>query len=75
MDWTDKIIVMGVGITEKQENKIKETIVNKVTEKGQQMDSKCVQCGNENDLMVAFTKHKVCGKCVKKNYKKVVKGK
>ena len=39
------------------------------------MDSKCVQCGNENDLMVAFTKHKVCGKCVKKNYKKVVKGK
>jgi len=43
--------------------------------KGEQMDSKCVQCGKENDLMVAFTKHKVCGKCVKKNYKKVVKGK
>ena len=36
------------------------------------MDNKCVQCGNENDLMVAFTKYKVCGKCVKKNYKKVV---
>jgi len=43
--------------------------------KGEQMDSKCVQCGKENDLMVAFTKYKVCGKCVKKNYKKVVKGK
>lgn len=36
------------------------------------MDSKCVQCGNENDLLVAFTKYKVCGKCVKKNYKKAV---
>lgn len=34
--------------------------------------SKCVQCGNENDLLVAFTKYKVCGKCVKKNYKKAV---
>ena len=34
--------------------------------------SKCVQCGNENDLMVAYTKYKVCGKCVKKNYKKAV---
>jgi NMD protein affecting ribosome stability and mRNA decay len=39
---------------------------------GINMDSKCVQCGKENDLMVAFTKYKVCGKCVKKNYKKAV---
>ena len=32
MDWTEKIIVMGVGITKEQENKIKEIIVNKVIE-------------------------------------------
>ena len=44
----------------------------KNTKKGINMDSKCVQCGKENDLMVAFTKYKVCGKCVKKNYKKAV---
>jgi NMD protein affecting ribosome stability and mRNA decay len=37
------------------------------------MDSKCVECGNENDLMVAFTKHKICGKCVKKNYKQALR--
>jgi hypothetical protein len=34
------------------------------------MDSKCKQCGKENDLLVAFTKHKVCGKCARKNWKK-----
>jgi hypothetical protein len=34
MDWSDKIIVMGVGITEEQEKQIKETIVNKVIEGG-----------------------------------------
>jgi hypothetical protein len=32
MNWSDKIIVIGVGITEEQENQIKETIVNKVIE-------------------------------------------
>ena len=32
MDWTEKIIVMGVGINKEQENKIKEIIVNKVIE-------------------------------------------
>jgi hypothetical protein len=34
MDWSDKIIVMGVGITEEQEKQIKETVVNKVIEGG-----------------------------------------
>ena len=27
------------------------------------MDSKCVQCGNESDLVFAFTGQKICGKC------------
>jgi hypothetical protein len=39
MDWTDKIIVMGVGITEKQEKQIKEIIVNKVTEEDEYQSS------------------------------------
>lgn len=34
MDWSDKIIVMGIGITQEQEKQIKETIVNKVIEGG-----------------------------------------
>ena len=34
------------------------------------VDSKCVQCGDDSDLMVAFTTHGVCGKCVRKNYLK-----
>jgi NMD protein affecting ribosome stability and mRNA decay len=37
------------------------------------MDSKCVQCGSEDDLMVAFTKHKICGECVKKNHKQALR--
>jgi hypothetical protein len=37
------------------------------------MDSKCRQCGDDSDLMVAMTKHKVCGKCVRKNYLKATK--
>jgi hypothetical protein len=37
------------------------------------MDSKCIQCKNEDDLMVAFTKHKICGECVKKNYKQALR--
>jgi predicted nucleic acid-binding Zn ribbon protein len=36
------------------------------------MDSKCKQCGDDTDLMVAFTDVKVCGKCVCKNYRKAV---
>jgi hypothetical protein len=38
------------------------------------MDSKCKQCGDDTDLMVAFTKVKVCGKCVRKNYRKAMRG-
>ena len=34
MDWTDKIVVMGIGITEEQEKQIKEEIVNKVIKGG-----------------------------------------
>ena len=35
------------------------------------IESKCVQCGDDNDLLVAFTKHKVCGKCTRKNHLKI----
>ena len=36
------------------------------------MDSVCVQCGDDSDLMVAFTDVKVCRKCVRKNYLRAV---
>ena len=39
------------------------------------MNSKCVQCGDDNDLMAAFSRLKVCGKCAKKNHRDAVSGK
>ncbi len=39
MNWTDKIVVMGIGITEEQEKQIKEIIVNKVTEEDEYQSS------------------------------------
>lgn len=36
------------------------------------LNSTCEQCGNDKDLMVAFTKYPICGKCVKKNHKKAI---
>jgi len=39
------------------------------------LDAKCVQCGNENDLLVAFTRVKICGKCIRKNQQNIAKGK
>jgi ribosomal protein S27AE len=38
------------------------------------MNSECVQCGDDSDLMVALTTHKVCGKCVRENYLKATRG-
>lgn len=38
------------------------------------IDSRCVQCGDDNDLMVAFSRWKVCGKCAKKNHRDAVAG-
>jgi len=37
------------------------------------MDSTCQQCGDDSDLLVAFTAHKVCGKCTRKNQKRGAK--
>jgi ribosomal protein S27AE len=34
---------------------------------------KCKQCGDDSDLLVAFTKHQICGRCTKQNHKKAVK--
>lgn len=36
------------------------------------INSTCEQCGDDSDLMVAFTKYKVCMKCTKANYRKAV---
>lgn len=33
---------------------------------------KCIQCGNENDLMVSFSKYQICGKCTRKNHNKII---
>jgi len=37
------------------------------------MNSTCTQCGDDSDLLVAFTAVKICGKCTRKNHKKAVK--
>jgi hypothetical protein len=37
------------------------------------MGSKCKQCGDDSDLMVAIGRHEVCGKCIRKNYLKAVR--
>jgi len=39
------------------------------------MDSRCVQCGDDNDLMTAFSRWRVCGKCARKNHRDAVAGK
>ena len=39
------------------------------------MDSTCSVCGKDDDLLTAFTKDKVCGKCARKNHSNAVKGK
>ena len=37
------------------------------------MDSTCKQCGDDSDLMTAFTAHKICGKCARVNHRKAVR--
>ena len=34
--------------------------------------NQCVQCGDDNDLLVKFTAHKVCGKCARANHRIMV---
>jgi hypothetical protein len=36
------------------------------------VNSTCSQCGKSDDLLTAFTANPICGKCTKKNHKKVV---
>ena len=38
------------------------------------MNTTCIQCGSDEDMMVIFTKHKICMKCTKKNHKEAMKG-
>lgn len=35
------------------------------------VDSICTKCGNSDDLLTAFTDHKVCGKCSRNNHKNI----
>jgi Zn finger protein HypA/HybF involved in hydrogenase expression len=44
-------------------------------QEGENMDSKCEQCGQVLDLLTAFTLYKVCGKCTRANHKRVRGGK
>jgi len=37
------------------------------------MNSTCEQCGDDTDLLLAFTAHKICGKCTRKNHRKAVR--
>ena len=41
--------------------------------KDRNKEMKCKQCGDDNDLLVAFSKYQICGKCTRANYKKAVK--
>jgi len=34
--------------------------------------NKCKQCGQDNDLLTAFTKYQVCRKCSKENHRQTV---
>ena len=29
----------------------------------------CSQCGDTNDMLVAFTRYQVCGKCTRRNHR------
>lgn len=29
----------------------------------------CAQCGDTNDMLVAFTRYQVCGKCTRRNHR------
>ena len=33
---------------------------------------RCTQCGSMNDSMLQFTKYQICGRCTRKNHKKVI---
>jgi hypothetical protein len=37
-------------------------------------EAKCKQCGNDLDLLSAFTIYNVCSKCCKKNHKAALNG-
>lgn len=34
---------------------------------------RCKQCGDDNDTLVAYTRDQICGKCTRKNHRKVSK--
>lgn len=38
------------------------------------MNSKCNQCGEDSDLLTAFTREGVCGKCARANHRLVMRG-
>jgi ribosomal protein S27AE len=52
-------------------NKAKDEGENEV--KIRDLNATCSQCGEDIDLLTAFTEHKICGKCTRKNHKQVTK--
>jgi hypothetical protein len=50
-----------------------EETIHQLGRETKKLDSTCTQCGDDNDLFTAFTAHKVCWKCTKKNHKKATK--
>lgn len=65
----DECVVCGEHFANAHQPSCEHSETNQV-----KINTQCVQCGDDSDLMVAFTKHQVCGKCTRKNYKQVVKG-
>lgn len=45
---------------------------NKFTVNGITKNLVCLECGDDNDLMIAFTKYQVCGACTNAGYNKAV---
>ena len=37
------------------------------------LDSTCIQCGDDSDLMTAFSAYKVCLKCCRANHRKAAR--
>lgn len=48
-------------------------MADKFTVNGITKNLVCKECGDDNDLMIAFTKYQVCGACTNAGYNKAMR--